>query len=250
MPPAATTEGDEALQPKLFVWGILMNVAFKVAMQLFSSWMADKVTNNLTGNSLSRILLNSANSVVVSVKDDMPFAMKSMGAEENTIVGKATKPLKLENGRENYQGLHVAMVAFDQNLNPAGLRPVGSGFKTGERIKLKVLPTFDAFLVIENINPKGERVQIFPAKPTDALAIKAGLEILVPPAKDDFFEFAGVTGEEQLVITVRDKRAFGDAASKLEVSRKDDEYGSSFVQEVTEKTYPVIAQSIKLQHSK
>jgi hypothetical protein len=53
-----------------------------------------------------------------------------------------------------------------------------------------------------------------------------------------------------LVITLRDPRAFGDAESKAPANRKDEKFGSSFVQETAAGTFPVISQSIKLSHSK
>lgn len=239
---------QEDLQPK-FIWGLVLNIAFKFAMQAFSSWLTNKLTTDMDVSNTQRLMLASANAVVVTLSDLQMFGAKGVGALENTTTGEPTKPLRVENGRENYQGVHVALVAFDASNTPVGLKPVNAGFKTGERIKLKVLPTFDGLLVIENVNPKGERNQIYPAQRSTAIAVKAGVEVLIPTAKDEFFEFSGVTGDEQLVVTLRDARAFGEAASKAEVNRKDEKTGSSFVQEVGPGTYPVIAQSLKLNHA-
>lgn len=245
--PQANANGEE-MQPK-FLWGLLLNIVFKFAMSAFSDWLAQKVTTDVTDNSkLNKILLSSAHAAIVTLADESPFGVKSAGAVDNTTVGEPTEPLKVENGRENYQGVHVAIVAFDRAENALGVKPVNAGFRTGERIKLKVLPTFDGLLVIENINPKGERRQIYPPADGKVVATKAGEEIMVPLAKDEYFEFAGVTGDEQLVITIRDRRAFGTAASPVEVKRKDDASGSSFVQETPNGSFPVIAQTIRLKH--
>jgi len=255
-PLPATAEPNQSgeLQPKFFIWGLLLNVAFKFAMAAFTEWRQSKLTNDLSNPiNYKKLLLNSASAGLVStVGGGMGalFGFKSVGAPENTVPDLPTKPIQLENGQPNYQGAHVAIVGFDKAGAVTGLQPVTAGFRTGDRIKLKVLPTFDALLVIENINPQGVRRQIYPASATEAVSVKAGTEILVPLAADQYFEFAGVTGDEQLVITLRDPRAFGGAESKVEVSRKDESNGSSFVQETAPGTYPVIAQSLRLSHSR
>jgi Domain of unknown function (DUF4384) len=249
-PASATPQATEDLQPK-FIWGILINIAIRQVMPTFTAWLKTKVSNDLSNPSiLSKLLNNSSSVLVVPLNLLVSLAFKSAGALENTVVGEPTKPMTVEAGRENYQAVHVAIVGFDRSGSVTDIQPVTAGFQTGDRIKIKVLPTFDGLLVIENINPQGKRVQIFPPRASDVIAVKAGVEILVPMAKDDYFEFAGVTGEEQLVITIRDARAFGAAASKVEVNRKDDKNGSSFVQETAPGTYPVISQSLKLKHDK
>jgi hypothetical protein len=251
-PPPVSSNQSEELQPKFFIWGLLLNVAFKFAMAAFTEWRQNKLTNDLSNPlNYKKLLLNSATAGLVSTVGGGVGALlgfKGVGAPENTVADLPTKPIQMENGQPNYQGAHVAIVGFDKSGAVTGLQPVVAGFHTGDRIKLKVLPTFDALLVIENINPQGVRRQIYPPSATEAVSVKAGAEILVPLAADQFFEFAGVTGDEQLVITLRDPRAFGDAESKVEVSRKDESNGSSFVQETAPGTYPVISQSLKLKH--
>jgi hypothetical protein len=246
--PQAQEGAAEEVKPK-FIWGLLLNIAFKFAMSAFSEWLGNKITTDLADTSkLNKIMLTSANAAIVSLSDAAPFGSRSAGAPENTVVGEPTKPITVENGRENYQGVHVAIVGFNRAGAVTGVQPVTAGFKSGDRIKLKVLPTFDGLLVIENITPKGERKQIYPPAGSQVVALKAGAEIMVPLARDDYFEFAGATGDEQLVITIRDPRAFGGKESLVQVNRKDDKYGSSFVQELAPDTYPVISQTLKLQH--
>jgi hypothetical protein len=243
-PPAA---GDE-VQPK-FIWGLVLNLAFKLAMGLFSDWLTTKLTADLSNTTdLNRIMLNTANALVVSLADTTPFGTKSIGHVDNTVTVESKAAVKVENGKVNYQGVHVAVVAFDKSGTPLRVQPVTEGFHTGDRFKIKILPTFDGLLVIENINPNGVLSQIYPAASVDVVSVKAGVEIFVPLGKDEAFEFAGQTGEEQLRITLRDPRAFGNAESKAPASRKDDKLGSSFVQETPPGTYPVIAQSIQLVH--
>jgi hypothetical protein len=113
-----------------------------------------------------------------------------------------------------------------------------------------VLPTFDGLLVIDNINPRQERKQIYPAQAENVVKIKAGVEIMIPLGKDDYFEFTGATGDEQLVITVRDPRAFGSAAATATVTRKDENNGSNFMQEQTPNSFPVISQALRLRHDR
>jgi len=249
LPTEPPSPSSDEVQPK-FVWGIVLNIAFKFAMTLFGEWLANKVTTDLANTSnFNKILLNSANAAIVSLAGATIFEGKSVGAPENTTLNAPTKPVKIENEKPNYQGVHVAVVGFDRTGTATRIIPIAEGFHTGDRIKVKVLPTFDGLLVIENINPKGERNQIYPARSSEVVSVKAGVEIFVPVGKDEFFEFAGDTGDEQLVITLRDPRAYGTAQSKALASRKDEKSGSSFVQETPDGTYPSISQSIKLSHS-
>lgn len=244
-PPAAANGED--MEPK-FIWGLLLNIAFKLAMNAFANWAVKKLTSELASPAnMQKLVANTATAAIVPLAR-MALGIKSAGALENVSTKEATMPLKLENGQPNYQGVHVALIGFDPQGNPTGLRPVSDGFKSGDRIKLKVLPTFDGMLVIENINPKGERKQIYPPQNSDVVALKGGIEVLVPLGRDQYFEFAGATGDEQLVVTIRDPRAVGSAESPATPSRKDDDTGSSFVQETPNNTFPVISQAIKLQH--
>jgi hypothetical protein len=250
-PVAKTAEGaaPEDHQPK-FIWGLVLNIAFKLAMSAFTEWLTNKLSTDLASSPvLQRILLNSVEAVIVPLASASPWGAKSAGAPENAVVGTPTVPLRVDDGRENYQAVHVAIVGFDAAGNVTGLKPVSAGFRTGERFRLKVLPTFDGILVIENINPAGQRKQIFPPDPGTVVAVKRGLEILVPMTQDYYFAFTGPAGDEQLVVTIRDPRAFGAAASTAVANRKDDQYGSSFVQETPAGTYPVISQALRLKHS-
>jgi hypothetical protein len=253
-PSTDTANPSEEVQPKFFIWGLLLNVAFKFAMSAFTEWRKNKQTADLNNPiDYKQLLINSAKAGFVSTASGGVmglFGFKSVGAEENTVADLPTKPIEQQNGQPNYQGAHVALLGFDRTNQLTGVRPVTAGFQTGDRLKLKVLPTFDALVVIENINPQGVRRQIYPPNPSEAVSLKAGTEVLLPLREDQFFEFAGVTGDEQLVITLRDPRAGGAAESKAEVSRKDEDSGSSFVQETAPGTYPVIAQSIRLKHER
>ena len=111
------------------------------------------------------------------------------------------------------------------------------------------MSTFEGLVAIDNINPKGEQKRVYPDG-NNVVAIPLGQEVLLPLGADEWFELSGNTGKEQLVIAVRDRRAFGDAAATNRVFRQDENYGSNFVQEVSPgKTFPVITQSIAFSHS-
>ena len=246
--PTAEAATEEAVQPK-FVWGLLLNLALKFAMDAFGDWLKPHLSLNLRAKPvLDQLQINSKQARIVPLTSVSPTSNTAAGAPENTIIGNPEKPLKVDGGVENYQAVHIAIVGFDRDGIVTGLRPVSEGFRNGDRFKLKILPTFDGILVIENITPSGQRRQIFPPAADAVVAVKRGIEILTPMAEDQYFEFTGAMGEEQLVITLRDPRAFGDAAAAAEAQRKDDQYGSSLMQETTPGKYPVIAQSLKLRH--
>jgi hypothetical protein len=246
-PPAAI--GDDEVKPR-FIWGILINIALKYALSAFGSYLLGKLTDQLTPDALQKMLQNGRSASITSLSRlvSRDYPARDASAPENAVPGEPTKPLKIENGRENYQAVHVALMDFDRDGNPKGFHPVTAGFRTGERFKLRVLPTFDGMLVIDNINPKSRRQQIYPPQGGDVVQIKAGVEIVIPLEKDQYFEFTGDAGDEQLLVTVRDPRAFGAAMATAPVTRKDENNGSNFMQEVTADTYPVISQSLHFRH--
>ena len=170
-------------------------------------------------------------------------------ASRDVVLGRPTKPLEVQGKDPNYEGVHVAIVALDSTGKPTSVRSVSDGFKTGEKFKLRVVSTFEGLVAIDNINPKGEQKRVYPSG-NDVVAIPLGQEVLLPLAADEWFELSGNTGKEQLVIAVRDRRAFGEAAAANRVFRQDEKYGSNFVQEVAPgKTFPVITQSITFAHT-
>jgi len=248
--PAAGDVSADDMQPK-FSWGLLISYAANKIGSAFISWAFEKLTTKLTAQALERIHLNGKSASIVpldSLGTHAAFGAKSAGAAENAVAGEPSGTLKISAGRENYQGVHVAMIDFDRAGKGLGFHPLTAGFRSGERFKLRVLPTFDGLLVIENINPKGERRQIYPPKQGDVTIIKAGIEIMIPLGKEQYFEFTGATGDEQLVVTIRDPRAFGKGASTAIVNRRDENNGSNFLQEVQADTYPLISQGIRLRH--
>jgi hypothetical protein len=258
-PVPAADAAQEAEQPK-FIWGIILKWVAGEIFSMFAEWLGGKITSSITasltggsnssdGGIMSRLLSLKSSAIIISAEQATTDPVSGgIAAKDATIVGEPKTPLKVDAGNANYQGVHVALLGADRTGNLTGFRPVTDGFKTGERIKLRVVSTFGGLLVIDNINPRGEQKQIYPPRKEDVVVLQAGEETLIPLGADQFFEFAGATGNEQLLVTVRDKRAFGSAASTAQVYRKDESYGSNFVQETLPGTYPVIAQGIRLRH--
>jgi hypothetical protein len=252
-PPSDSTSSSthvEAMQPKIVWFELLLNIAFKYAMDAFSSYLNSRLSSDVEKTTMDRLLLNTSHALIVALRDVTPFETKSASSIESTIAPDSDAPIKRDGSRAAYQAVHVALMRFDAAGKPIGYQPISAEFHTGDRFKLKVLPTFDGIAVIESTAPSGQHSQIYPPKDTDVVQVKAGAEILIPLGKDEFFEFAGDAGDEQLLITIRDARAFGSAASSEVINRKDDQNGSKFVQELKPGTYPVIAQSLHFLHKK
>ena len=171
VPPAGNGAAEE-VQPK-FIWGVLIKIAVNYAISTFGSYLMGKLTEQLTPQSVASMLLRGKSASIVPLSSiGGSLGAKSAGAPENTVAGEPTTPLKVENGRENYQAVHVALMNFDRAGNALGFHPLSSGFRTGERFKLRVLPTFDGLLVIENINPRRQLRQIYPAQPENVVKIR------------------------------------------------------------------------------
>ena len=240
---------DEQVQPR-FIWGMVLNFALsKLASyvwNIFAGWLEKRLTGGL-GATTTHLVGNLVTPEAGRVRARSTAALTARGAD--VVVGDPQSPLQISGGRENFQGVHMALLVVHPDGKTAAFRPVSAGFVTGERFKLRVVSTFDGELAIENINPRGERRQIYPPQGANIVAIPAGREVILPLASDDYFQFTGATGREQLVVNFADPRAVGSQASANRVNRQDVSYGSNFVQEVAPNTYPFISQTVELQHA-
>jgi hypothetical protein len=255
-PQQPVTEADpDAPQPK-FIWGILLiKFAAGEVFSNFTQWTWGKISGKpsenktMTAQAVDYLRGKSDTTGGAYVTRNLADPMPGFKETPPITMDRPSTPIVISQGAPNYQGVHISIVGADRAGNITDLRPVNAGFKTGERFKLRAVSTFGGHMIIENINPKGERRQIYPAERDSVIVIQPGADTLLPLGKDQFFEFARATGEEQLVITLRDPRAIGAGISKYEVNRKDEEYGSNFVQQVDKDSYPLISQAIRLQHS-
>lgn len=266
---APQNSADEAVdvEPK-FIWGILIKFIAGQAFSAFTGWVANKITGHVTtaldthsdalvgaGVSLASLAIqklrakSDTSGGAFVARNPTSDEVSSKGAAPNTLGPPATPLAVGGDGSPNFQGMNVAIVGVGADGNIDSFRAVKEGFRTGQRFKLHVLATFGGPLVIENINPRGERKQIYPPERNSVIMLQAGNETLLPLGKNEYFQFTNASGDEQLVITLRDARAVGDARSKAVVYRKDENYGSNFVQEVTRTTYPSISEAIHLRHN-
>jgi hypothetical protein len=245
-PPAAPASSEE-VQPR-FIWGILIQLAVSKAggfvWDVFTRWMEAKVTGGLDSLTDKVVLgLTSSSGARIAPRAAV------LTTDSGVVVGTPDAPLTIDDGKENYQGANIAILAGAKGSSDLQARPINAGFRTGERFKLRIVSTFAGELTLENINPRGDRRQIYPAVANQVVTLVAGKETFVPLGADEYFEFTGDAGKEQLVVTLVDARATGDRASKSKVYRQDVKYGSNFVQEVAGGTFPHITQAIELQHA-
>jgi hypothetical protein len=251
-PPAAA---EEEVQEK-FIWGFLIQYAVSRlsshVFEVFLKWLAPKLTGGTAGlaDRVSALLARDSGATIAPRAAGgalLPAGARPGGGE--VVLGNPDKPLQLDGDKANYEGVHVALMMEEDGGRSFAFRPVSQGFRTGERFKLRVVSTFGGELVIENINPRGERRQIYPPRRDEAVLLQKSSETLLPLGPDQFFQFTGATGREQLVVTVIDPRAVGDAASRNKVFREDARFGSNFLQETGKGTFPAIQQAIELSHT-
>lgn len=252
------TPSAPAEQEGKMIWGLLIKLIAPSVFQFFAEWLVKRIAVKYDEESLQRLAINAASAVVVNLGDMLKSdTLGGKGTRDIVLMGSATgnsltepaSPLKVDKNGENYQGVHVSLVGVDAQGKPTGFRAVADGFKTGERFKLRVVPTFDAIVVLGNLTPRGVQKQIYPAAADQAIRLQAGKEYLLPLGPNQYFQFAGDVGEDKLTITVRDPRSLRpDSASTATVHRKDETYGSNFVQEVRTGHYPVIVEAIAIKH--
>jgi hypothetical protein len=247
--PAQESSQEAPQFEEKFLWGLLIKYALtslaEHAFSLFAKWLINKMTGGLDVGSL---ISKDAPMLQVSGATIGQAAPPPQAAPAAVVVGEPGAPLKVEDGRENYQGMHVALAVLQPDGRMLGFRPVSEGFRTGERFKLRIVSTFDGELLLENINPRSERRQIYPAVAGQVVKLRQGKETFLPLGANDFFEFAGSAGQEQLVVSLRDPRAVGVAASARTVHRRDEGYGSNLIQETPPGTFPYLSQAIALSH--
>lgn len=237
---------DEDVAPR-FIWGILIQVAISklasASFDIFTAWLQNQVPAVTDRSAPPNVAADSG----AEVRARSSMAVGERAAE--SVAGDPPAPLVVDNGRENYQGAHVALVAMASDGKEFSYRPINGGFKTGERFKLRVVSTFGGELTLENINPRGERRHIYPPNREHVVALKPGRETFLPLGKDEFFQFTKATGREQLIVNLADPRAVGAGASRHPVFRQDQKYGSNFLQQVAPNTYPRLSQPIELSHT-
>ncbi len=243
---SAQQPAKEEVEPKI-IWGVLLNIILPRVGLALLDWAIGRMTAKLDDVSFTSLLKKSESIRIeplpaVNTPDGQPLGLK-----ENVVAGEPSKDFKFENGKENFQGLIVSMAVFDGAGKPVGFRPITEPFKTGEKFKLRVLSTFEGHMYIDAINPAGNRAKLFPAA-ANSLRIPAGTEVLIPAAENQFFQFHGATGKEKLVIVMRDVKIEATTVAVEPVFRKDEPFGSLFVQEVTGDKRPLIVQSIALTH--
>jgi len=235
---------EEAAQPK-FIWGILLKFAASKAFEIFFEWSTKKMFQGMA----QPLMVTRSAAVSAPGAAMLAPAQKSAAPIVPNITDSApTTPLVVEGGKENYQGALLALLVLQPDGQSFVVRPVSAGFKSGEKFRIRMGATFDGELSLDNINPQAERNRLYPANAEQVVKIKAGVPVILPLDKDSFFQFDDVTGEEKLVITLRDPRAQGDAAAQTLVHRQENEQGTGLLQEVTAGKYAAIAESIALQH--
>ena len=248
------------VQPRV-LWGVLIRFAASEVFSTFSRWViasaGEKQATEQAGTPSSmqtpqllvaqlRLKQDTTGGAVIAPNPmGTAVVLPDMAA---TGFERPATPIKVGASGVNYQGVHIAIVGVDRAGELTELRALSGGFRSGERFKLRALSTFGGLLVIDNINPRGERRQIYPPERTAVVVLQPGRDALLPLASDQFFEFVQAKGDEQLVISLRHRRAIGDALARSRVYRKDEDYGSLFMQEVSPRTFPAISESIRLRH--
>lgn len=231
---------DPEVAPKFFLVGIILKAAASEVFSMFGKWAINKLAGGMSLSIPSGSWFGAPKFVDKSASEP--------GTPPPAVSGDPVAPKGMENAPSGYQGVHIAVAVLDAQGKNLNLRPLNQGFKSGERFKLRAIATFTGDMKIENINPRGERKHIYPPDENLRIRLEAGKEMLIPAGPDEFFEFARSTGDEQLVVTMRDPRADATTMSRSRVYRQDETYGSNFVQEVSGKTYAVISESVKLVH--
>lgn len=243
-PASAEAPGEESAQPK-FIWGILLKFAASKAFEIFFQWTVEKMFQGMTPSSLlPRDAAVNAPGAATLAPAQKGIALMAPGVTDRA----PDVPLAVKDGRENYQGVHLSLLVLQPDGQTFAVRPLSSGFVSGEKFRIRIGATFEGDLALDNIDPQGARKRLYPSSTEQVVRIRSGTPVILPLEPDSFFQFDEVAGEEQLIVSLRDPRAQGEAAAQTSVHRQEHAQGTGLLQEVAPGKYAAIAESIALQH--
>lgn len=250
-PVAPANRSDDEMQPKFFLFGFLINVLLKFAVSSFQEWRKQSLTSNVNEPiNYRKLLRNSALSSLASSAGSAFFPIPTFGLKSAVATPVDGDPAAGAPAPRNFQGAHVAVVGFDAAGAVTGLRSLQETYRTGDRVKLKVMSTFDAWLVIERVGAQEAREQVYPRDASQAVLLRAGHEVLVPLVEDQYLQFVGEPGREQLVFTFRDPAVVTGKASQAAVLVSEEADGLGLLQEVEPGSLAVITHSVGLRHER
>lgn len=243
-PAGAETADGEAAQPK-FIWGIVLKFAAQKVFEVFFSWASERLFPGMA----QRLTLALEEAVTPSGAATLTPVSKRAAPVVPKVTERAPDaPVFAKSGRENYQGAHLSLLVLQPDGRTLAVRPLSEGFVSGEKFRIRIGSTFEGELALDNIDPRGRRMRLYPASRDQVLSIKSGVPVILPLEPDSFFQFDDVAGEEKLIVSLRDPRAQGGAAAGTPVHRQENETGTGLLQEVAPGRYAAIAETIALQH--
>lgn len=109
---------------------------------------------------------------------------------KDIVLTSLAKPPAPATPASNYgMSVSVLISGHDGLLTPRSTEGV---FRTGDKFRLRVLPTRDGTIVISNTDPKNQTRELL------RLPVRGGLETLVPAEPDNLFQLVGEAGDDVL----------------------------------------------------
>ncbi len=141
----------------------------------------------------------------------------------------------------------ITVILTDAAGTPTGERPLSGTFKSGERFRLRLTPTFSGLLELEHLGPDGTRTQLFPKPGIEGFIVNAG-SALTLPLGNAVYEFDAEKGDEHFVFRLRDPRLTTVDQSSGGLLSEDVGSITALGQHITAGHLPFIAQSVVIQH--
>lgn len=116
-------------------------------------------------------------------------------AKDIVLTRLAGTPVPGAQSQQQTYGMAVSVLV----AGPDGLlrpRPTDTPFQTGEKFRLRILPTVDGTAVVANTNPQGITTEVL------RIPVRAGLETLIPSESDSYLQLVGNGGEDLLHVQV------------------------------------------------
>jgi hypothetical protein len=128
------------------------------------------------------------------------------------------------------------------------IRSAQADFKSGERFRVKITPTFTGFLQIQHKGTSSVTEVLFPRAPIQYVQLNAGQSMVIPADPKRFYYFDDKKGIEQIIVQFADYQGIQGQFSNKVIHRQDDGRSTYLMQEVSKTQHPFIIQAISMEH--
>ena len=166
-----------------------------------------------------------------------------LGVPELPLVGSGASQTSTAWGSTfNYQGLNASLVVLDAPGAIREFRPLAAPVRAGDRFKIRLLATFDAYAVVDQVGGDlwaPQRLGQFYPQAGSAVQMRAGETIELPLNRNEYFVMSSEP-TDRLAVSVRHINSAANNRSTQPLYRQDVAGASNFQQLVPRNGLPAM----------